>query len=364
MPASTTTAHGVPLQRLRERLAAAGLDAVVLAKPQNVRYVSGFTGSAGMAVITGTDAHLVVDFRYVEQASIQAREFMHVRAQGQPIDTAAEVLKRLGARRAGIEEEFLPVGLFRRLAAGAAPVDIVPTGGLDYIRWQKSSEEIEAIRRAAGVADAALADVLPSIRPGAVERDIAVTLEERLRRRGAERLPFELIVASGPRSALPHGVASDRVIGSGEFVTVDFGAVVNGYHSDCTRTVLTAPASARHREVYGAVLAAQQAALSGLRAGMAGREADALARSVIVQAGFGDAFGHSLGHGVGLAVHEGPTLSPREEAILLPGAVVTVEPGVYFPGWGGVRIEDLVVITETGCENLTTLPKTLIEVQA
>jgi Xaa-Pro aminopeptidase len=147
-------------------------------------------------------------------------------------------------------------------------------------------------------------------------------------------------------------------------VTVDFGAVVDGYFSDCTRTVVTAPASARHREVYAVVLAAQQAALAGLRPGLTGREADALARDVIARAGYGDAFGHSLGHGVGLAVHEGPTLSPREEAALVPGAVVTVEPGVYLPGWGGVRIEDLAVITEDGCENLTSLPKDLIEVGA
>lgn len=340
------------------------MDAALLAKPQNVTYISGFAGSAGLAVVTEREAHLIVDFRYVEQAAIQAPEFSRTYARGPLLDGAAEVLRQLGVRRVGIEEEFLPVAQFRKLAAAIAPADVVPVEGFDRIRWRKDADEVAAIRRAVRVAEAAFGDVLASIRPGAVEREIAVALEERLRRRGSERAPFEIIVASGPRAALPHGVAGDRVIGPGECVTVDFGAVVDGYASDCTRTVMTAPADARHREIYGIVLAAQRAALAGLRPGLTGREADALARTVIAEAGYAEAFGHSLGHGVGLAVHEGPTLSPREEAVLEPGAVVTVEPGIYLPGWGGVRIEDLVVITEDGCENLAELPKDLIEVGA
>lgn len=352
------------LSRLRARLEAADLDAVVLSKPQNITYVSGFNGSAGVAVVSRTDAHLVVDFRYEEQAGVQAPNFGRVRARGPLLDATAGLLRDLGVRRVGVEGEFMPVGSFRRLAAAVDPIEVVPTDGLDHIRWQKDPGEMDAIRRASAVADAAFMDVLPLIRPGVQERDVAIELELRLRRRGSERMPFDLIVASGLRSALPHGVAGDRVIGQGEFVTVDFGAVVGGYHSDCTRTVVTAPTSERHRQVYRVVLTAQQAVLSGLRAGMIGKEADALGRAVIEQAGFGEAFGHSLGHGVGLAVHEGPTLSPREEAVLPAGAVVTVEPGVYLPGWGGVRIEDLVVLTDEGVENLTSLPKELIEVEA
>jgi len=352
------------VNRLRERLAADDLDAAVLARPENVRYVSGFAGSAGLAVVTGDRAVLVVDFRYAEQAAAQAPAFERVQATGPLVEAAAEVLRRLGARRAGVEAEFLPIGTFRKLAAAAAPVAVEPVEGLDRIRWIKAPEEIEAIRRAQRVAEAAFQDVLPGIRPGAVEREVAVALEERLRRRGARASSFEIIVASGPRAALPHGVASERVIGPGECVTIDFGAVVDGYFSDCTRTLVTAPVSDRHREVYAVVRAAQEAALAGLRPGLTGREADALARDVIARAGYGEAFGHSLGHGIGLAVHEGPTLSPREEAVLAPGAVVTVEPGVYLPGWGGVRIEDMVVLTQDGCENLTALPKDLIEVSA
>jgi Xaa-Pro aminopeptidase len=363
MPVAISPRRLDRLNRLRARLDAAGVDAVVLAKPPNVTYVSGFAGSAGMAVVTARETFLVVDLRYIEQAAVQAPEFSRVQAPGPIIDAVAGVVRQTGARRVGVEEDHLSIGLFRRLSSGVAPAQVVPVGGLDHIRWLKSSDEVDAVRRAMRVAESAFIDVLPAIRPGAVERDVAVALEERLRRRGSERLPFEIIIASGPRAALPHGVASDRMIGRGECVTVDFGAVVDGYVSDCTRTVVTAPASDRHREIYGLVLAAQQAALAGLRSGLTGREADALARRLITAAGYGEAFGHSLGHGVGLAVHEGPTLSPREEAVLAPGAIVTVEPGIYVSGWGGVRIEDMVVITEGGCENLTALPKDMIEVQ-
>ncbi len=366
--------HSERLTRLRTRLRELDLDAAVLSRPQSVTYLSGFAGSAGLGVVSLTGAHLVADFRYAEQAAAQAPGFAVTVAAGPLVDAAGALLRRIGARRAGVEEEHLPVGSFRRLQAAAGTieagtaeagsVEIVPVEGLDRIRWQKSPEEIAAIRRAQEVAEAAFYEVLPMIQPGISEREVAVALEHRLRARGSQRLPFDLIVASGPRSALPHGVASDRVIGAGEFVTVDFGAVVDGYNSDCTRTVVTGPVSERHREIYGIVLAAQKAALSGLRSGLTGREADALGRSVIAEAGYGDAFGHGLGHGVGLAVHEGPALSVREEGVLPQGAVVTVEPGIYLPGWGGVRIEDLVVLTEDGCLNLTRLPKNLHEVTA
>jgi Xaa-Pro aminopeptidase len=181
-----------------------------------------------------------------------------------------------------------------------------------------------------------------------------------MRRSGAEKEAFETIVASGPRSALPHGRASERVLQPGDSVTLDFGARYGGYVSDCTRTVVLGEPSPQHRQVYATVLAAQQAALGDIRPGMTGKAADAIARTVIADAGYGDAFGHALGHGVGLLVHEGPSLSPREEAVLAPGNVVTVEPGIYLPGWGGVRIEDLAVITDDGCRSLTRSPKELL----
>jgi Xaa-Pro aminopeptidase len=362
VPVLTPTRRFDRLARLRSHCEAAGVDAVLLARPQNVTYLSGFAGSTGLLVATAADAHLIVDFRYVEQAAQQAPDLPRLHARGPLLDAAADLLRQTGARRIGIEEEFLPVGQFRKLSAAVAPAEVVAVEGFDRMRWRKDPDEVAAIRRAMRVAEDAFGDILDLIRPGVAEREIAIALEERLRRRGSERAPFDIIVASGPRAALPHAQASDRVIGRGECVTIDFGAVADGYAADCTRTLVTAPADARHREVYGVVLAAQQAALAGLRPGLRGREADALGREVIARAGYGEAFGHSLGHGVGLSVHEGPTLSPREEATLEPGAVVTVEPGIYLPGWGGVRIEDVVVITDSGCENLTTLSKDLIEV--
>lgn len=363
MPPSVTTTHSDRLTRLRALAASAGVDAVVLAKATNRQYVTGFTGSAGTAIVSAGRAALVADFRYVEQATVQAPEFTIVRATGPLIDAVGAVVKEWSVRRIGVEADAMPVGTYRKLAAAVAPTEVVALDGIDHIRWVKSPDEIAAIRKAIRIADGAFEAVLALIRPGAREHEIAVSLEEQLRRRGAQKVAFDTIVASGPRSALPHGVATDRVIGRGEFVTVDFGGIVDGYCSDCTRTIVTAPASDRHRELYALVLSAQRAALDGLRAGITGRDGDQLARHVIEAAGLGDAFGHSLGHGLGLAVHEGPTLSPREEAVLAAGAVVTVEPGVYIPGWGGVRIEDVVVLTEGGCENLTGLAKTLIEVQ-
>lgn len=350
------------LERLRAWLAESGAEAVIVSTPENLTYVSGFSGSAGLGVVTGDRACLVVDFRYVAQAAEQAPGWESVRAQGPLIEAAGALVRAWGIRRLAVEGETLAVGAFRRLQALVEPAEVVPLEGLDRLRWRKDPEELARIRRAVAIADAAFQEVMPLVRPGATEREVAAALEYAMRRRGADGIAFDTIVASGPRAALPHGRASDRVIGRGEFVIVDFGAVVEGYRSDCTRTVVTAPVDARHREIYALVLGAQEAALAALRPGMTGRDADAVARERIVAAGYGEAFGHGLGHGVGLAVHEGPRLSPREDAVLPSGAVVSVEPGVYVAGWGGCRIEDLVVLTDGRCEILTQVPKALVEV--
>jgi Xaa-Pro aminopeptidase len=364
MPPSATTTHSDRLTRLRAHVASAGVDGVVLTKATNRQYVTGFAGSAGIAIVSAVGASLIADFRYVEQATAQAPEFTVVRATGPLIEAAGAVVKEMGLRRIGVEADAMPVGTYRKLATAVAPAEVVPLDGIDRVRWIKSADEVDSLRKAMRISDESFAAVLPMIHAGVREHEIAVALEDQLRRRGAQKIAFDTIVASGPRSALPHGVATDRVIGRGEFVTVDYGGIVDGYCSDCTRTVVTAPASDRHHELYMLVLRAQRAALDGLRPGITGREGDRLARDVIVAAGHGDAFGHGLGHGLGLAVHEGPTLSPREDAVLPAGSVVTVEPGVYLAGWGGVRIEDVVVLTDTGCQNLTGLAKTLIEVSA
>lgn len=348
------------IDRLHTLLTQHQLDALLIHKPENRTYLTGFTGSAGVALITGSDALLLVDFRYVEQAAAEASGWEVVKVSRQATETVVEIARGRELRRIGFESDGLTYKQHSDLAKALQPSELVPVDGLDRLRWVKDTEEIAHIRKAAAIADAAFAHVQSVLRPGVRERDVAVELEFFMRRHGADKEAFETIVASGVRSSLPHGRVSDKVLGSGEFVTLDFGAVVRGYHSDCTRTVVLGEASPRHREIYELVLTAQQRALAGLRPGLTTKDADALARQVITDAGYGDQFGHGLGHGVGLAIHEGPALSPREDATLEAGMVVTVEPGVYLPGWGGVRIEDLVVITPDGCEILTRAPKHLM----
>ncbi len=359
-----STTVGVPIERRRGRLQARlreeHLDALVILKPENRRYLTGFTGSAGIVLLLPERGHLLVDFRYVEQAALEAPEYPAVRVVNL-VDGLAGVLRDLGVRRVGFEADTVTVAQLKRLQELATEGEFVPLEAVDRVRWRKDPGEVAHLRRAAAIADAAFQKILADVRPGAVERDLALELEYRMRKEGAEGVAFETIVASGPRSALPHGRAADRRLAGGDFVTFDFGALVDGYHSDCTRTVVVGRASAEQREIYHLVQEAQEAAVMGLRVGLTGKEADALARDRIAAAGHGDHFGHGLGHGVGLAIHEGPTLSPREEAVLEADVVVTVEPGIYVPGWGGVRIEDLIVLREAGAEVLTTLPRDLQE---
>jgi len=341
---------------MRER----GVEAMLIQKPENRRYVTGFSGSAGFVLVSATASILLVDFRYVEQAQTEALGFEVIKAERQFIDTLAEVVPARGLGRIGFESDAMSYKQYEDFSKRLAPAVLVPVEGVDRLRWVKDADEIAQITRAVEIADEAFAHIRSSLRPGAVEREIAIEMEFFMRRRGADKEAFETIVASGPRSALPHGRASERVLARGDFVTLDFGALYRGYVSDCTRTVVLGEVSQKQREVYELVLAAQRAALAGIKPGISGKDADTIARKIITDAGYGDAFGHSLGHGVGLAVHEGPTLSPREEAVLAPGMVVTVEPGIYLPGWGGVRIEDLVVVTEAGCRSVTRAPKDLL----
>jgi Xaa-Pro aminopeptidase len=354
------TAVADHLERTRAYLAAAPADALLVARPENRRYVTGFMGSAGFVVVTPSDALLAVDFRYYEQAAAQAPACRVIRGGADPAQALAEAVKALGPARIGFESEFMPYAQVERLRERFAPADLVPLPDVDRIRWVKDDAEIAAIARAADIADTAFERLLEMLRPGVTERDAALELEFAIRRAGGERLAFDTVLASGPRGALPHGRATGRVMQRGEFVTVDFGAVFDGYVSDCTRTVVLGAADARQREVYAAVLAAQGRALEAVRPGVACRDVDAAGRAVIAAAGFGEAFGHAMGHGIGLDVHEGPPVSPRTDAILEAGMIVTIEPGIYLPGWGGVRIEDAVVVADGGARVLTRLPKDLL----
>jgi len=348
------------IERLRSRFPAAGIDALVVTSSANRRYLTGFTGSAGTVVITPDQALLLVDFRYVEQASRQAPAFRVVRYD-EVFQALGEQLGALGVRRVGFEAEHVTVAQMAKLRE-AAPVEWVATERLvEDVRAIKDAEELALIEEAVALADRCFEHILPQLKPGVTEREVAWRMEVFMREQGAEGLAFPTIVASGPNGAMPHARPTDRPLSAGEFVTLDFGCVWKGYCSDMTRTVFLGEPTPRHRELYDLVLRAQETGVSAVRPGRTGREVDAAARQVIADAGYGEAFGHGLGHGVGLEVHEEvPRLSTRSQTVLAPGMVTSVEPGVYLPGWGGIRIEDLVVVTEDGCRVLTKSPKQLL----
>ena len=330
----------------------------------NRRYLSGFTGSSGQLLISESAALLLTDFRYVEQAGAQAADFEVVKTEGHAWPAIAEQVQRLGARRVGFESETLTVDQHIRLSEAlrekAPEAELVPLRGfVERTRQVKDSAELALIRRAVLIGDRALESVAAELRPGMTEREIAWQLEVEMRQRGADGLSFPIIVASGPNGAMPHHRPSDRPVQAGETITIDMGCVVAGYCSDLTRTVVIGQPDAKFWEVYNLVLRAQQACEDRLKAGMTGNAGDALARDVIAAAGHKEHFGHGTGHGVGLAIHEDPrlTFSSAGEAVVEDGAVVTVEPGVYLPGWGGVRIEDMVVVGKDRCHILTTAHK-------
>ncbi|MBO8142645.1 MAG: aminopeptidase P family protein [Firmicutes bacterium] len=348
------------VDKLRAALKEAGLEGLLVTSPGNRRYLSGFTGSAGALLITAGEALLFTDFRYVEQAGRQAPAFTVV--QYDDLYAAlGERLRTVGTGPVAFEAEHVTVAQMDKLRE-AAGVRWEPVRGIvEKLRAVKEPEELELIQKAIDIADRCFDHVVSHLRPGVTEREVAWWIEAFMREHGAESLAFPPIVASGPNGAMPHARPSERPLAAGEFVTLDFGCVWQGYCSDMTRTVFLGNPAQRDRELYELVLTAQQAGISAVRPGRTGREVDAEARRVIAEAGYGDAFGHGLGHGIGLEVHEEiPRLSARSETVLEPGMVTSVEPGVYLPGFGGVRIEDLVTVTEDGCRVLTKSPKELL----
>jgi len=345
-------------------MAADGLDALAVSSLPNIRYLTGFSGTSALVLVTGGAVEFLSDFRYRDQARAEVGGLARIGIESGGL--WERLFKRLadhaGVAVVGYEAHILTAQDAAKLPDPARPWAFRPAGEpIEALRAVKSPEEVAAVRAAGAVATEALAETVGQVRAGQTELEVAAILEAALRRRGSEWYAFPTIVASGPRSALPHARTGTRVIAPGELLLLDFGAVVDGYCSDVTRTfVVGAPPTARQAEVYGVVQRAQRAALDGLRAGLTGRQADALARDPIAAAGHGEAFGHSLGHGVGLEVHEAPRLAQTAAETLASGAVVTVEPGVYLEGWGGVRIEDDVVLEEGGAASLTEFPRDLI----
>jgi Xaa-Pro aminopeptidase len=348
------------IERLRSNFSTLGIDGILITSPYNRRYISNFTGSAGVVLISTHSAQLITDFRYIEQASKQCEGFEVVRFANTIPQEVSQQAKKLGIKRLGFEEDYLTFSSFKAYEK-EVEAELVPVSGVvEKLRLIKTDAEIKILKEAADIADAAFKYILDFIRPGKTELEVSNELEFFMRRAGAASSSFDTIVASGYRGALPHGVASDKVIESGDFITLDFGAYYKGYVSDITRTIAVGEPDAKLKEIYEIVLEAQLKGIDGFKPGMTGLEADALTRDYITEKGYGEYFGHSTGHGIGLEVHEGPALSVKSSFILEPGMVVTCEPGIYIPGLGGIRIEDDTLITKDGNETLTHSTKDLI----
>ncbi|MDK2823266.1 MAG: Xaa-Pro aminopeptidase [Clostridia bacterium] len=349
------------INKLRQKLEQLGLDGFIVMSPLNRRYISGFTGTSGILLITHKQNFLFTDFRYIEQAKSQAPAFQVIKHEFPVTKTIKEITQRLPLEFLGLEGDFITYKQFQDFQDGLDNIKLVPQEGIiENLRLIKDNEEIKNIRKAAQIADKAFKFILEKIKPGLKEIEVALELEFFMRLQGASSTSFDTIVASGYRSALPHGVASEKVIEKGDFVTIDFGCVYNGYCSDMTRTIVIGQPSEKQKEIYQIVLEAQSIGLNSVKAGLGAKEVDLQSRSYISRKGYGEYFGHGLGHGLGLNVHENPSLSPRDSTELLENMVVTVEPGIYIPNWGGVRIEDLVVVKATGYDNLTRFTKDLI----
>lgn len=363
-----------------------GIDAILVSQPDNRFYLSGFRGSAGYLLVSEKKAVLATDFRYVEQALNQAPEYEILRITSKIKDWFPGLLKDTGAKRLGFEAEFVSLDMYKTLQESILPeasgkatqirrpivkpgsgtqdktieldkknsginagksmgIELIPvTGMVEKLREIKEPSEIEYIKKAVEIADIAFEKVSEIIEAGMTEKQVAWEMEKTLRENGSEAIPFEIIVASGPNAALPHAQPSSRPIKAGEPVVIDIGARVEGYTSDLSRTVCLGDAGETFKKVYDTVLGAQAGSMAMLKEGMTGGEADRLARTIIEEGGYAEAFGHGLGHGVGLATHENPRLGPDSPDSLAEGMVFTIEPGIYIEGWGGVRIEDLVVM--------------------
>ena len=349
------------LKKLRELFGSLGIEGLLVTSSVNLRYITGFTGTAGLAVISEDKAVFITDFRYTEQAKHQVKGFDIVQHSGGIIQKAADVIKEMGLNKIGFEQDKMTYGTYAAYKDLLGPAELVPVSeSVEKLRLIKSSEEIKILKEAAKIADDAFSHILTVIKPGMTEISIANELEFYMRSQGADHSSFDMIVASGLRSSLPHGVASDKAVEKGDFVTLDFGAYYKGYCSDITRTIAVGEPSDELKSIYQTVYEAQAIGMDNIKPGITGKQADAYTRDYISSKGYGEYFGHSTGHGLGMEVHEGPALSARSDQQLEKGMVVTVEPGIYIPGTGGVRIEDDIVLTDGGNESLTHSAKDLI----
>ncbi|GMQ57765.1 Xaa-Pro dipeptidase [Vallitalea sediminicola] len=351
------------LQKLENSLDELKIDAVLIRDSYNRRYLSGFTGSNAYLYISRNVKKLLTDFRYTEQANKQCPDFEVIDyTKNGLLEILNDIIIKDNAKIIGFEDETISYKEFSTYEKGLDDVELLPIGDtVEKIRMIKDEEELKCIQKAASIGDLAYEHILKFVKPGVTEKEVALEIETCMKKNGAENLSFDTIVASGLNSSKPHAEPSDKKIEEGDFVTLDFGCVYKGYCSDMTRTFVVGKASEKQKEIYNIVLDAQLKALEAVKAGCIGKDIDKIARDIITDKGYGDNFGHGLGHSVGLFIHEEPRFSYSDENVFTENMVVTVEPGIYVPGFGGVRIEDLVSVTKDGIINFVSSPKQLIE---
>lgn len=343
------------------------LDALLITDPYNMRHLSGFRGGEGALYISETQKVLITDSRYTEQAEKESDyTVIEEKNSHKRVDILRECMEKEGKTDGftmGYEDEAMLCSQFFSLEKALDVTCWAPVGDkVSNLRQIKTAEEQEYLAKAEEIGDRAFAKILDFLKPGLTELEVAAELEYLMKKEGAEDLSFNSIIASGINSSMPHAIPGEKKLEEGDFVTMDFGCKYKGFCSDMTRTVVLGKASEKQKEIYNVVLKAQLAALDATKAGVTGASVDKVARDIIAEAGYGDCFGHGLGHSVGLEIHESPRLAPTGTTVLQAGMSETVEPGIYVPGFGGVRIEDMVIVTEDGCRNLTSSPKELIEV--
>lgn len=338
------------------------LEAIIISKPENQFYISGYTGE-GQIIITQIDGAILTDFRYIEQAEKEASDYKIIEYKSgvSPYELIYNMLQSSGIKKVACESHYITVKIYEQIMQSLKDIEIVKTDSLiEELRTVKDEQEIEMIEKAQEITDKTFEHILNFIKPGVTELDLASEMEYFMKKNGAQGIAFDTIVVSGPRTSLPHGKPSDRQVQNGDLITLDFGARYNCYCADMTRTVLLGRPQSEHFNIYNIVLDAQKLALEIIKPGILCKDVDKVARDYMAGCGLDEEFGHGLGHGVGIEVHEEPKVSSKGVKKLLPGMVITIEPGIYIPGFGGVRIEDLIVITEEGYKNLTKSPKKFI----
>lgn len=352
------------MEKLKKFLTENNLDAILISDKYSLKYFTGFTGTTGIALALKEKKFFFTDFRYIEQAETEVKSngFEIVKVDRNGVDKVAEYIKNANCKTLGLEDKTLTVGIYNSYKEKLEELEFKTLGEkLVKLRMVKTESELELMRKAADIADKAFAEILPMIKEGVSEKELADELEYKMKKLGAEGASFTTIVASNYRSAMPHGVASEKKIDKNGFVKFDFGAYYKGYASDMTRTVFYGEnISEKHLDIYSTVLEAQKRAVAAVKAGISAKSVDKVARDYITEKGYGENFGHGTGHGLGIEVHEYPFVNTKDETILEDGMVVTIEPGIYIEGFGGVRIEDDVVVRESGCEILNKTSKELI----